>query len=107
MKCSRCQHDNEAAAKFCEECAAALGRTCAHCGRQLSPTAKFCPGCAQPTGLTTEAPAAERFASPDSYTPRYLAEKILKSRAALEGERKQVNRPLRGRRGLHVPVRAA
>jgi len=31
-----------------------------------------------------------RFASPESYTPRYLAEKILTSKSALEGERKQV-----------------
>ena len=31
-----------------------------------------------------------RFASPDSYTPKHLAEKILTSKAALEGERKQV-----------------
>jgi class 3 adenylate cyclase len=31
-----------------------------------------------------------RFASPKSYTPQHLAEKILISRAALEGERKQV-----------------
>jgi class 3 adenylate cyclase len=38
---------------------------------------------AQPT-------AAPRFASPESYTPQHLAEKILTSKAALEGERKQV-----------------
>ncbi len=31
-----------------------------------------------------------RFASPRNYTPQHLAEKILTSRAALEGERKQV-----------------
>src|SRR5262249_57460062 len=31
-----------------------------------------------------------RFASPETYTPRHLAEKILTSRVALEGERKQV-----------------
>src|SRR5215813_3873232 len=31
-----------------------------------------------------------RFTSPASYTPTHLAEKILTSRAALEGERKQV-----------------
>ena len=30
------------------------------------------------------------FASPESYTPKYLAEKILTSKSALEGERKQV-----------------
>jgi class 3 adenylate cyclase len=32
----------------------------------------------------------ERFASPEVYTPRYLAERILTSRAAMEGERKQM-----------------
>jgi class 3 adenylate cyclase len=36
------------------------------------------------------APAGDRFASPESYTPRHLAEKILTSRGADEGERKQV-----------------
>ena len=51
MKCSRCQHENRAGAKFCEECASPLARTCGHCGGQLSPTAKFCPECAHPTGL--------------------------------------------------------
>jgi class 3 adenylate cyclase/tetratricopeptide (TPR) repeat protein len=38
----------------------------------------------QPVADTT------RFASPKSYTPQHLAEKILTSRAALEGERKHV-----------------
>src|SRR5215467_7366327 len=54
----------------------------------MSPTAKFCSECAHPIGVTVLAEA--RFGSPDSYTPRHLAEKILRSRAALEGERKQV-----------------
>jgi len=31
-----------------------------------------------------------RFASPEAYTPKHLAEKILTSKASLEGERKQV-----------------
>ena len=61
-----------------------------NCGRQLSATAKFCPACAHPTGLPATAPAAQRFSSPDSYTPRHLAERILTSKAAVEGERKQV-----------------
>ncbi len=34
--------------------------------------------------------AVPHFASPESYTPRHLAEKILTSRNALEGERKLV-----------------
>ena len=90
MKCPRCQHDNETDAKFCEECAAPLPRACAKCGRQLSPTAKFCPECAHPTGLLPAPPPAPRFNSPESYTPKHLAEKILTSRSALEGERKLV-----------------
>src|SRR5437773_657516 len=90
MKCPRCQHENEAGAKFCEECAAPLARACTKCGRQLSPTAKFCPECAQPTGLSVEPPPSPRFASPEAYTPKHLAERILTSKAALEGERKQV-----------------
>ena len=89
MRCPRCQHENEIGAKFCEECAAPLTRHCAKCGRQLSATAKFCPECAHPSSLTPE-PAAPRFASPEAYTPKHLAERILNSRGALEGERKQV-----------------
>jgi len=90
MKCRRCQHENESGAKFCEECAAPLARTCAKCGRPLSPTAKFCSECAHPTGLSGAPLSAPRFDSPESYTPRHLAEKILTSKSALEGERKRV-----------------
>ena len=90
MKCPRCQHENEAGAKFCEECAAPLARACAKCGRQLSPTAKFCPECAHPTRLSAAPPPAQRFGPPESYTPKHLAERILTSKTALEGERKQV-----------------
>src|SRR5262249_15623132 len=88
MKCVRCQHQNEEGAKFCEECAAPLVQACAKCGRQLAATATFCPECAHPTGRSATPPAAQR--GPDSYTPTRLAEKILTSRSALEGERKHV-----------------
>jgi class 3 adenylate cyclase/tetratricopeptide (TPR) repeat protein len=88
MTCPRCQHENRSGAKFCEECATPLARTCLNCGSPLSATAKFCPECAHPVAGTT--PAADRFASPESYTPKHLAEKILTSKSALEGERKQV-----------------
>ena len=90
MTCPRCRHENEAGAKFCEECAAPLARACAKCGRPLSPTAKFCPECAHPTGSSAAPAPAQRFDSPESYTPKHLAEKILTSKSALEGERKQV-----------------
>ncbi len=41
-------------------------------------------------GLSAPTPTAQRFGSPGSYTPKHLAERILTSKAALEGERKQV-----------------
>src|SRR5437660_2359215 len=40
--------------------------------------------------LTEDASLAPRFTSPESYTPKHLAEQILTSKSALEGERKQV-----------------
>jgi class 3 adenylate cyclase/tetratricopeptide (TPR) repeat protein len=88
MKCPRCQYENRSGAKFCEECATPLARTCSNCDSPLSATAKFCPECAHPVDGAT--PAGARFASPQSYTPKHLAEKILTSKSALEGERKQV-----------------
>jgi predicted ATPase/class 3 adenylate cyclase len=82
----RCQHDNPQGARFCEECATPLIRACSNCGTALSAAAKFCHACAHPTAADAGPPAR----SPDSYTPKHLAEKILTSKAALEGERKQV-----------------
>ena len=46
------------------------------------------PSVHDPAGVHPEPEA--RFASPRLYTPKHLAEKILTSKAALEGERKQV-----------------
>ena len=62
---------------------------CVRCGRELPPSAKFCPECGQPASLAP-GPTAARFESPVDYTPKHLAEKILGSKDALEGERKQV-----------------
>lgn len=61
MTCPACRHENRAHAKFCEEC-----------------------------GTRLEAPTSRAEFMPRSYTPRHLAERILGSRSALEGERKQV-----------------
>jgi class 3 adenylate cyclase/tetratricopeptide (TPR) repeat protein len=86
MQCPRCQHENPTGMKFCGQCAAPLASVCASCGAPNPPENKFCGQCAGP--LVKSAPS--RVASPESYTPRHLAEKILTSKAALEGERKLV-----------------
>src|SRR5881296_62049 len=61
----------------------ALVMRCPSCGHENREGAKFCEECAAPAVT-----APER--DPRAYTPRHLAEKILRARHALEGERKQV-----------------
>jgi class 3 adenylate cyclase len=91
MTCPRCQQENPADARFCLACAAPLAARCASCGHPLPPGARFCTECAHPVGAGAAAPpSSTRFGGPDAYTPRHLAERILTSRTALEGERKQV-----------------
>jgi class 3 adenylate cyclase/tetratricopeptide (TPR) repeat protein len=86
MQCPRCQAENRPGTKFCGQCAAPLATACPSCGASNPPANKFCGQCAAPL----DKPAQPRFAAPDSYTPKHLAEKILSSKAALEGERKQI-----------------
>src|SRR3989454_2849200 len=88
MKCPRCQHENPPQAKFCLECGARVALTCTKCLSELPAGAKFCLECGAP--VASQATAEPRFTSPESYTPKHLAEKILTSKAALKGERKQV-----------------
>src|SRR6266496_98791 len=88
MQCPRCQHENLPQVEFCEECATPLGRACSHCGGRLFSTAKFCPECGH--SVAEGGRPRPRPVSPDAYTPKHLAEKILMSKSALEGERKRV-----------------
>ncbi|MFQ5990430.1 MAG: zinc ribbon domain-containing protein, partial [Candidatus Methylomirabilales bacterium] len=87
MQCPRCQHENPSGVSFCGECGARLETLCPGCQASNPPTNKFCHKCGAPL---TQAPSATKFAAPDAYTPKHLAEKILTSKSALEGERKQV-----------------
>ena len=87
MRCPKCRHENAAGQKFCGECGARLTVGCAACGSVNPPGQKFCGECG---ASLTDQPAAPKFASPDAYTPKHLANKILTSRIALGGERKQI-----------------
>ncbi len=86
MICPQCQARNRDGLKFCEHCGASLTTTCPQCAAPIVGSAAFCGSC----GMALRAPPGGRFVSPGAYTPRYLAERILNSRNALEGERKQV-----------------
>ena len=88
------------AAKFCLECGSRLLLTCRVCGVQLPPGAKFCLECGaavpvsgvrpQASGSDTQQRTPDTQKDPRAYTPKHLAEKILSSRVAHEGERKRV-----------------
>src|SRR3954470_22237038 len=97
MRCAQCQADNREGRRFCGECGAAVALVCPACGFSNDGGEKFCGGCGAPlapaSGANSQAPTAQpapRFASPETYTPQHLAERIISSRGALEGERKQV-----------------
>ncbi len=111
VSCPACRAENPAGQKFCGECGARLPLVCSACQAPNPSANKFCgecgaklagsapasssapPAVAPPASIAASAPPAalsERFASPESYTPKHLAEKILTSRSAIEGERKLV-----------------
>lgn len=98
MRCTACGFENVAGASFCGECAAPLTSTvsCPSCGRTNPPKQKFCNGCGQALIRPADRAAS---ADPHTYTPKHLAEKILTSRGALEGKRKQVTEAVRGALG--------
>jgi class 3 adenylate cyclase len=88
MQCPQCVHKNPAGSSFCLECGARLDLKCGSCGTDLPAGSKFCNKCG--TAVSSPTASQPRFASPESYTPKHLAEKILTSKSALEDERKQV-----------------
>jgi class 3 adenylate cyclase/ABC-type Fe3+ transport system substrate-binding protein len=90
MHCPRCQTDNRAGRKFCAACGQALSITCLHCDFINEPEDRFCGGCGQALTPPALPPASALEPAPRIYTPKHLADKILSSRSALEGERKQV-----------------
>src|SRR5215217_7911565 len=94
MQCPQCGSENRTDAKFCRECGTRFAIACPACGAKLGAGSKFCDECGAGTAAarTSAAPAeaTSRFTSPQAYTPQHIAERILTSRAALEGERKQV-----------------
>ena len=89
MTCPACGHENREAARFCDSCGRPLEVRCPSCGQPARPGARFCDGCgASLAPFLTQPTAAPR--APVSYTPHHLAERILKDRRNLRGERKEV-----------------
>jgi class 3 adenylate cyclase len=62
---------------------------CPNCGAITPVTGKFCKKCAYALSEPKEALSVD-YAEPQSYTPKFLADKILTNRSSIEGERKLV-----------------
>ncbi|MGH7899707.1 MAG: adenylate/guanylate cyclase domain-containing protein, partial [Candidatus Binatia bacterium] len=89
MLCSRCGRENRTGRKFCADCGSPLALVCNSCGARNRAGERFCGECGHSLAVPAAPPrASER--DPRSFTPKHLAERILTSRSALEGERKQV-----------------
>ncbi|MBI1816897.1 MAG: zinc ribbon domain-containing protein [Deltaproteobacteria bacterium] len=108
--CTTCGSESPAAARFCMQCAAPLPPRCAECDAEVPTAARFCPQCAHPVAapappVTATTRVAADSLSPRAYTPKHLADKILQSKSALEGERKQVTvlfADVKGSMGAHL-----
>jgi class 3 adenylate cyclase/tetratricopeptide (TPR) repeat protein len=89
MKCPKCQSENREGIRFCEHCGVAMELECPRCKAKLPLGKKFCGECGYQLTKPSETPQVD-YSSPQSYTPKFLAEKILTTRSAMEGERKLV-----------------
>jgi len=90
MGCPSCGAENPSGARFCNSCGAPQVVACFGCGNGNPPASRFCNACGSSLGVVPAPAQRDATPSPQSYTPRHLAEKILANRADLEGERKQV-----------------
>ena len=90
IRCPQCRHENPSGATYCNSCGARLEIVCPACKHVNVARSRFCNSCGRALGDTTPPLQPPRFTSPETYTPKHLAEKILTSKSAVEGERKQV-----------------
>ena len=89
MKCPKCHIENPDDAMFCNGCGQNLELACPECGKVNPPASSFCNGCGHDLSRPEEAPSID-YNQPQSYTPKFLADKILTTRSSIEGERKLV-----------------
>jgi class 3 adenylate cyclase/tetratricopeptide (TPR) repeat protein len=89
MICPKCGFKNKVGKKFCTECGEKLTLKCPNCQSEIEAGEKFCGECGLDLTKPSETPSID-YSEPQSYTPKFLADKILTSRSAIEGERKLV-----------------
>src|SRR6266567_2746065 len=89
MDCSACGASNPSESQHCRNCGVVLVERCASCGELVPFSNRFCGHCGaqrKSAGFGTD---GDSMAAP-IHLPQHLAQRILDSRGALEGERKQI-----------------
>jgi len=88
--CKRCRFDNPVGTNYCGNCGTPLTVRCPACGNENPAGFKFCGRCGK---TLLDQPGLPSYArrSPLDYTPRFLVDRVLKTRGALVGERKLVS----------------
>ena len=89
MRCPKCQFENREEAKYCNECGHKFELTCPECESHNRFGSKFCNECDFDISIPREV-SSINYSEPQSYTPKYLVNKILNLRSSIEGERKLV-----------------
>jgi class 3 adenylate cyclase/tetratricopeptide (TPR) repeat protein len=92
MICVACGTSNSPQSQFCGSCGAALVEPCNVCGTLNPRSDIFCGNCGadrRPAATALDSRVGESVFAPVNL-PRHLAKRLLESRAAIEGERKQI-----------------
>ena len=89
MKCPKCQFENREGAEFCSECGYKFELICPKCKTTIRVRSRFCDACGYDLSKIQDAPLID-YSNPQSYTPKFLADKIFTTRSSIEGERKLV-----------------
>jgi len=89
MKCPKCQFENPDTQKFCGECGAKLEKVCPKCGYNNPSQYKFCGECGHNLTIPAETPPKDD-SEPKPHAPEPVADEIITTPGAIEGERKYV-----------------
>src|SRR5262245_20466614 len=99
MQCPRCRAENREGRRFCGECGLSFASACPSCGFLNEGSEKFCGGCGKSLAAAST-PAEARFTSPESYTPKHLAERNTHLQGRPRRRAQAGDGPLRRSQGL-------
>ncbi len=89
MQCPACEFQNPEQMQFCGKCGSKLAVSCSRCGFENPAGFGFCGRCGASLNKAQKNFKID-YQTPQSYTPKHLADKILTTRSSIEGERKIV-----------------